>query len=87
MSVSDDHAVEKARAIRDGEELDQDTLFAYLRQHMSGLDTPEILQFPKGHSNLTYLIRDGMREYVLRRPPFGANIPTGHDMGREFRIL
>jgi aminoglycoside phosphotransferase (APT) family kinase protein len=24
---------------------------------------------------------------VLRRPPFGANIKTAHDMGREYRIL
>lgn len=46
-----------------------------------------IKQFPSGHSNLTYLLRFGNREWVLRRPPFGADIKTAHDMGREYRIL
>jgi aminoglycoside phosphotransferase (APT) family kinase protein len=37
---------------------------------------------------LTYLLRDGPRELVLRRPPRGAKeIRAGHDMLREFRIL
>ena len=44
-------------------------------------------QFRHGHSNLTYLVRVGDREFVLRRPPFGNQVKTAHDMGREFRIL
>jgi aminoglycoside phosphotransferase (APT) family kinase protein len=44
-------------------------------------------QFPAGFSNLTYLLRIGDRELVLRRPPIGAKIKTAHDMGREYRIL
>lgn len=44
-------------------------------------------QFKGGYSNLTYLIRDGEKEYVLRRPPRGAKIKTAHDMEREFRLL
>jgi aminoglycoside phosphotransferase (APT) family kinase protein len=44
-------------------------------------------QFPGGHSNLTYLLRFGGRELVLRRPPLGASIKTAHDMGREHRVL
>jgi aminoglycoside phosphotransferase (APT) family kinase protein len=44
-------------------------------------------QFPRGYSNLTYLLRWGERELVLRRPPFGAAIKSAHDMGREHRIL
>ena len=47
----------------------------------------EIEQFPRGYSNLTYLLRVGQRELVLRRPPFGAKIKSAHDMGREYRIL
>jgi aminoglycoside phosphotransferase (APT) family kinase protein len=48
----------------------------------------ETEQFPSGHSNLTYLVRCATGEYVLRRPPFGAErIKGGHDMGREFRVL
>ncbi len=47
----------------------------------------EVEQFPHGHSNLTYLLRIGGQEWVLRRPPFGNRVKTAHDMGREFRIL
>jgi aminoglycoside phosphotransferase (APT) family kinase protein len=44
-------------------------------------------QFPGGYSNLTYLVRVGEHELVLRRPPFGRKIKSAHDMGREFEIL
>jgi len=44
-------------------------------------------QFPSGHSNLTYLVRLGSREFILRRPPFGSRVKTAHDMGREYRVL
>src|SRR6185436_9487655 len=46
-----------------------------------------VQQFASGHSNLTYLVRAGDHEYVLRRPPFGSKVKSAHDMGREFRIL
>src|SRR5919199_841174 len=47
----------------------------------------EVEQFPAGHSNLTYLLRAGDWEAVLRRPPLGPVAPRAHDMAREFRIL
>src|SRR5216684_796441 len=47
----------------------------------------EVEQFPAGHSNLTYLLRSGDWEAVLRRPPLGPVAPRAHDMAREFRIL
>lgn len=73
---------------RPGEELDIVRLQAYLLEHLPGAKGRlEVLQFPSGFSNLTYLLRLGERELVLRRPPFGANIKTAHDMGREYRIL
>ena len=40
-----------------------------------------------GHSNETFFIRMGKREWVLRRPPRGAFLPTAHDVGREYRVL
>ncbi|GII85723.1 acyl-CoA dehydrogenase [Sphaerisporangium siamense] len=40
-----------------------------------------------GKSNLTYLVRDGDRGYVVRRPPLGHVLATAHDMGREFRVM
>ncbi len=58
------------------------------RLGLGGPLTPlTIEQFPGGHSNLTYLVRAGGRELVLRRPPFGSTVQTAHDMGREFRVL
>jgi len=46
-----------------------------------------VAQFPSGYSNLTYLLRMGDDQLVLRRPPLGANIRSAHDMGREYRVL
>src|ERR1700722_10645684 len=39
-----------------------------------------------GRSNLTYLLRSGPHEYVLRRRPLGAVASGAHDMAREFRV-
>ena len=40
-----------------------------------------------GRSNLTYLLDDGARKVVLRRPPLGHVLATAHDMGREYRVI
>jgi aminoglycoside phosphotransferase (APT) family kinase protein len=40
-----------------------------------------------GRSNLTYVIREGELEWVLRRPPLGHVLPTAHDMRREYQVL
>ena len=81
-------------AVRAGEELDLAVLDRYLREQLSArslefdpISTIEIEQFPGGHSNLTYLIRYGAREFVLRRPPVGPVAPTAHDMPREYKLL
>lgn len=74
--------------VRRGEELDVSKLEPFLRSHFPDEPGPLTLrQFPSGHSNLTYLLRVGDREMVLRRPPFGSKVKTAHDMGREFRVL
>ena len=62
----------------------------YLREHLVEFDRSspiELAQFPGGHSNLTYLIRNGHQEFVLRRPPVGPVAPTAHDMPREYKLL
>ena len=70
------------------EALDLERLTPYLQRALGVPDAPvSVQQFPGGHSNLTYLVRVGERELVLRRPPFGAQIKTAHDMDREFTIL
>ena len=80
---------DKAAAVRQGEELDLVKLQNFLQNDIPNFgNIVEISQFPGGFSNLTYLLTtDDGAEYVLRRPPFGANIKSGHDMGREFRVL
>jgi aminoglycoside phosphotransferase (APT) family kinase protein len=76
------------RPVREGEAPDLLALSAYLRVHAPHIgDILDIAQFPGGFSNLTYCLRAASGEYVLRRPPFGAQIKGGHDMGREFRVL
>ncbi len=80
--------LDKATDIRKGEELDLGLLKSYLKDNLEGFSGDlEISQFPSGFSNLTYLLKSGEKEYVLRRPPFGANIKGGHDMNREYRVL
>jgi aminoglycoside phosphotransferase (APT) family kinase protein len=81
------------RPVRGTEQLDWPRLAAYLREHLRDrveLDPSlemEVEQFPGGHSNLTYLVRFGGVELVVRRPPFGPVPPTAHDMAREHRWL
>jgi aminoglycoside phosphotransferase (APT) family kinase protein len=86
--MSDAAPLDAAKAVRTGEELDLARLEPWLRGKLAAWDGPLALsQFPGGHSNLTYLLRLGDRELVLRRPPFGSKVKTAHDMGREHRIL
>jgi len=78
--------------VRQGEELDPDTIAGALRGRVPGSDLPlQIQQFGGGHANLTYLLRFGsgsnVVEYVLRRPPIGPVAPGSHDMSREFKAL
>lgn len=80
--------------VRRGEELDETALSLYLSvalpaEYLKGDPPPplELRQFPGGHSNLTYLLRYGLHEFVLRRPPVGPVAPTAHDMPREYRLL
>ncbi|MFB4164725.1 phosphotransferase family protein [Alteribacillus sp. JSM 102045] len=75
--------------VRKGEEIDLRQLENYLRQEMKELPKRElqIEQFPSGHSNLTYVIKAGDWEAVLRRPPLGPVAPKAHDMKRESAIL
>src|SRR5438105_2146541 len=70
------------RPVRPGEELDLEKLRAFLNA-----GEVRVEQFPKGHSNLTYLVNVDGSELVLRRPPRGSKVRTAHDMGREARIL
>jgi aminoglycoside phosphotransferase (APT) family kinase protein len=86
--IMHENFLDTPRATRKGEELDEARLTSYLTEHLPGFEgTLLIEQFPAGFSNLTYLLRAGDRDFVLRRPPFGAKIKTAHDMSREYKIL
>ncbi|HVV85153.1 MAG TPA: phosphotransferase family protein [Kofleriaceae bacterium] len=80
-------AATDARPPRAGEELPVGPLGAWLDATLGGHAPIEVLQFPGGHSNLTYLVRRADEEYVLRRPPFGSKVKTAHDMSREHTVL
>jgi aminoglycoside phosphotransferase (APT) family kinase protein len=75
--------------VREGEAFDLEAVELYLRAEVD--DVPEgelkVSQFPSGASNLTYLLKVGDWEGVLRRPPLGPVPPKAHDMGRESGIL
>ena len=61
---------------------------AWLGPLVGGLDGPlhaEVIA--GGRSNLTYVIGDGGRRWVLRRPPLAHVLPTAHDMAREHRVI
>ncbi len=79
--------IDQPAPTRAGEELNKEALGSYLRNHLPISHEISIHQFPSGYSNLTYLIQSGNDEFVLRKPPLGANIKTAHDMAREFNVL
>ena len=81
-------SMDSPREIRDGEEFALETLKTYLSENNINADDLSIKQFPSGYSNLTYFLKSSSQEFVLRRPPYGANsLQGGHDMFREYNVL
>ena len=79
---------DKPAPVRQGEGLDKTRIESFLKDAIPGLRGElSIQQFPRGYSNLTYLLTIGKNEFVLRRPPFGTKARTAHDMHREYRVL
>lgn len=74
--------------VRPDEEMDWPRLEAWLVETLGDVEGPmRVLQFPGGHANLTYCVRFGDRELVVRRPPLGPVAPGSHDMQREYTVL
>jgi aminoglycoside phosphotransferase (APT) family kinase protein len=68
--------------------LDLDALAEYLAPRVGGVAGAlrgEVIA--GGRSNLTYIVDDGERRFVVRRPPLAHVLPTAHDMAREYRVL
>lgn len=80
--------IDQPKDIRKGEEFQLDSLTSYLKNQFPEIEGAlTVKQFPSGFSNLTYQVQWGENDWVLRRPPFGANVKSGHDMSREYKIL
>jgi aminoglycoside phosphotransferase (APT) family kinase protein len=69
--------------------LDLTALSVYLEREVPGLLSGPLTGrlIAGGRSNLTYLVTDGARTWVVRRPPLGHVLETAHDMGREHRVM
>ncbi|HZA49908.1 MAG TPA: phosphotransferase family protein [Myxococcaceae bacterium] len=80
--------LDEADEVRADERFDPERLRPVLADALPGATGAiSVQQFRKGHSNLTYLVRGGPREVVLRRAPFGVTVKSAHDMRREFTVL
>jgi len=62
-------------------------LEAFLDAHGLGAGELQAEPIGDGHSNVTFLIRRGTDEWVLRRPPRPPLPPSAHDVLREARLL
>jgi len=62
-------------------------LLGFLDARGLGEGEPEIVPIGEGHSNVTYALRRGDAELVVRRPPRGPLPPSTHDVLREARVL
>ena len=65
----------------------REPLAAYLDAHDLGSGPLDAQPLGEGHSNVTYLIRRGATELVLRRPPRPPLPPSAHDVLREAQLL
>jgi aminoglycoside phosphotransferase (APT) family kinase protein len=67
--------------------VDVEALSGYLDAKLPGEGPFDVERHRAGHSNETFFVRRSGQEWVLRRPPRGAFLPTAHDVLREHRVL
>ncbi|MHB1312336.1 MAG: phosphotransferase family protein [Gemmatimonadaceae bacterium] len=85
--MSRDEGIDAPSAVREDEQLPLDALRAWWVGAVGPTSALDLTQFPRGFSNLTYLVTTDDAEYVLRRPPFGVKPGIAHDVLREGRLL
>lgn len=75
--------------VSERQRFDEAALAHYLQAHLAGFGTlAKLEQFRGGQSNPTFLLTAGDgRQYVLRRKPAGALLPSAHAVDREFRVI
>jgi aminoglycoside phosphotransferase (APT) family kinase protein len=62
-------------------------LEAFLDERGLGAGPISAVPVGEGHSNVTFIIRRGDWEAVIRRPPRGPLPPSAHDVLREARVI
>ena len=67
--------------------VDPEALERFLDERLPGGGRVRLERHRAGHSNETFFVTRGDDEWVLRRPPRGAFLPTAHDVLREYRVL
>ena len=81
--------MEDRTSVRGEDAFDVQAMHTWLRSQLPDLpdSEPDIEQYTKGASNLTYRLNYPDRSLVLRRPPQGTKAKSAHDMGREVHVL
>jgi aminoglycoside phosphotransferase (APT) family kinase protein len=67
--------------------VDPERLAAHVANDLPGDGALTVERLAAGHSNLTFVVRRGDAEWILRRPPQGPLLPTAHDVIREYRVM
>lgn len=79
--------LDQAQTTRAEDRFDIAAVDAWLKQALDGLQgQPQVTQFARGASNLTYCLQYDNRALILRRPPVGTKAASAHNMAREYRI-
>jgi aminoglycoside phosphotransferase (APT) family kinase protein len=68
-------------------DLNREKLYEFLKSHFETDAEFSVERINFGMSNRTYRVRYGANDMVMRCPPPGANIKSGHDMEREYRVI
>ena len=80
-------AAEQSTPVDVDEAVPPERLGPWIAEQVPGTSgTVEVTQLAGGSSNLTFRVRDGAHDWVLRRPPLRGGLATAHDMGREYRV-
>jgi len=80
-------AAEQTNPVDADQAVPPDRLGPWIAEHVPGTSgSVEVEQIAGGSSNLTFRVRDGDHDWVLRRPPLSHVLATAHDMAREHRV-
>jgi len=89
MTIHSDSSalLDRPRPLRTEDGFDLEGVDAWLKERIDGLEgLPEVEQFARGASNLTYRLRYPDRDLILRRPPPGTKAKSAHNMVREYKV-